>query len=47
MEVEKAKLPKNKRKRQKETLGKEEKTRTAKEQGASPKRNMVQNKWKT
>jgi hypothetical protein len=42
MEVEKAKSPKNKKKRWKETLGKEEKTRTPKEQGATPKRNMVQ-----
>jgi hypothetical protein len=37
MRVEKAKLPQSKRKRQKETLGKEKKTRTPKEQGASPK----------
>jgi hypothetical protein len=36
MEVEKAKLPKDKRKRQKETLGKEKKTRIPKEQDASP-----------
>ncbi len=38
MEVEKAITLKNKRKRRKETLGKEEKTITPKEQGVSPKK---------
>jgi hypothetical protein len=41
MEVEKAISPKNKRKRRKETLGKEQKTRTPKEQGVSPKKDEI------